>query len=376
MDNLNEKLLDFQVLQQTKWLRLSNQEVKNILQRLTTLDLQLEQRVLSASTALQNYRFKLIKKQVNNLIDAFYTQNVTPFMEDLFKETLETAYDIENELFRRAIPVVIETITPNIGVLLLAEKLTEYKSNFLDNVLTTLTGNEKRIVNDIIINGTLQGLTPSQIVQALRGAANVPSVSNRQTSKRALALYTRTLITDATNQARQTVWENNSDIISAVRWVSTLDTSTSTVCRGRDGRIGPVSLNVEFNPPKGARLLHPPMVRPAAHVACRSTTVAVVKKWDEFPEVSDKLDKQTRASMNGQVPAEETYYKWLERQPVEVQKQVLGKNRYRLWKSGQIKADQFHDPEGRLLTLAELRRQQPQVFEQLGIKGFKQPQRG
>ena len=63
-----------------------------------------------------------------------------------------------------------------------------------------------------------------------------------------------------------------------------------------------------------------------------------------------------RASMNGQVPANTTYYQWLQRQNAAVQREVLGPRRYDMWKNGDITIDKFHNERGRWLTLDQLKR--------------------
>jgi len=80
---------------------------------------------------------------------------------------------------------------------------------------------------------------------------------------------------------------------------------------------------------------------------CRSTTVAVVKE--------PLFNATTRSSLQGQVDAKITYPQWLKTQPAAAQKEVLGPARYKLWKDGRLKIDQFTDKTGRTLTLDELK---------------------
>jgi len=102
----------------------------------------------------------------------------------------------------------------------------------------------------------------------------------------------RTTVNQVTNTASQTVYKANPDVTEEYRYVATLDSRTSPVCRDLDGQVfkynqGPV---------------------PPQHFGCRSTTVAVVnyKKWGFTPPPVGK-----RASADGPVPANTTYGKWL-----------------------------------------------------------------
>jgi hypothetical protein len=93
--------------------------------------------------------------------------------------------------------------------------------------------------------------------------------------------------------------------------------------------------------------------RPPAHFNCRSTTVPVLKSLKELGLSEREFSTSTRASMNGQVSAKETYSTWFAKQDDKFQKSVLGKGRYELYKSGQVQLDKFAD-NGRTMTLAQL----------------------
>ena len=102
----------------------------------------------------------------------------------------------------------------------------------------------------------------------------------------------RTSINQVANTASQQVYEANQDITKKYRYVATLDTRTSSICRALDGK--------EFEYGKGPT--------PPQHFNCRSTTVPVIdyKELDFIPPPPAK-----RASANGQVPADVSYGNWL-----------------------------------------------------------------
>jgi len=102
----------------------------------------------------------------------------------------------------------------------------------------------------------------------------------------------RTSINQVANAANQQVYEANQDITKKYRYVATLDTLTSSICRALDGQ--------EFPYGKG------PM--PPQHFNCRSTTVPVID-YDELGFTPPPPAK--RASTGGQVPADMSYGDWL-----------------------------------------------------------------
>jgi hypothetical protein len=102
--------------------------------------------------------------------------------------------------------------------------------------------------------------------------------------------------------------------------------------------------------------------RPPAHFNCRSSTTPILKSWRELGFDADELPPGTRASMNGQVPADQDYDTWLRKQPKDVQDDVLGKTKGDLFRAG-LKMDRFVDRKGAELTLDQLRRREKEIWE-------------
>jgi SPP1 gp7 family putative phage head morphogenesis protein len=162
---------------------------------------------------------------------------------------------------------------------------------------------EAKRLNQVVRSGLLSGDTTPEIVRELvgnlkkdqkgslsqllaQGGAATKSANNQ------VMTIVRTTVNQVTNTASQAVYKANPDVTEEYRYVATLDSRTSPVCRDLDGQVfkynqGPV---------------------PPQHFGCRSTTVAVVnyKKWDFTPPPAGR-----RASVGGPVPANTTYGKWL-----------------------------------------------------------------
>ncbi len=162
---------------------------------------------------------------------------------------------------------------------------------------------EAKRLNQVVRSGLLSGETTTDIVKELvgnlrkdqkgslsqllaQGGAATKSANNQ------VMTIVRTTVNQVTNTASQTVYKANPDVTEEYRYVATLDSRTSPVCRDLDGQVfkynqGPV---------------------PPQHFGCRSTTVAVVnyKKYGFTPPPAGK-----RASVGGPVPANTTYGKWL-----------------------------------------------------------------
>jgi SPP1 gp7 family putative phage head morphogenesis protein len=99
---------------------------------------------------------------------------------------------------------------------------------------------------------------------------------------------------------------------------------------------------------------------------CRSTTIPILSKEFDF------LSKgRTRSAEFGPVSKETSYYDWLKRQSKEDQFDVLGESRGKLFREGGMSAERFRelqfDRNFEPLTLAEMRRLEPQAFERAGL---------
>lgn len=174
--------------------------------------------------------------------------------------------------------------------------------------------------SQVVRNGLLTGETTPSIAKRLIG--NLQFGEEARTVKQLIAAggqstavannqvmaLVRTSINQVANTASQQVYEANQDITKKYRYVATLDTRTSSICRALDGR--------EFSYGQG------PM--PPQHFNCRSTTVPVI---DYEGLGFSPPPPARRASMDGQVPANQSYGDWLSKQSKETQEEVLGKGK-------------------------------------------------
>jgi hypothetical protein len=89
------------------------------------------------------------------------------------------------------------------------------------------------------------------------------------------------------------------------------------------------------------------------HFNCRSVSTPVTRSWRELGIDMDDMPPGTRASMDGQVPADLTYADWLAKQSAARQDEVLGPVRAKLFRSG-VPMTKFYDDKGQWLTLPQL----------------------
>lgn len=210
---------------------------------------------------------------------------------------------------------------------------------------------QQEIIRQLNI-GQAAGETVDQLVERIQGS-KVAKYTNGVFGRirRNVESTVRTAVAHVSNATRDDTYDENNDVIQGVMIVATLDNRTTPMCRAQDGRVYPVGQGW----------------RPPGHWNCRTTTVPVLKSWEELGIDLNEAPEGTRAAMNGQVPEAITYEDWLAAQPEDVQDEVLGTTRADLFRSGKITIDQFVDDKGRQLTLEELARQEGLNTEEAGL---------
>jgi SPP1 gp7 family putative phage head morphogenesis protein len=161
-----------------------------------------------------------------------------------------------------------------------------------------LTGEPTPAIAKRLIGSLQFGEEAKTVRQLIAAGGQATAVADNQV----IALI-RTSINQVANTASQQVYEANQDITPRYRYVATLDTRTSAICRALDGK--------EFEYGKG------PM--PPQHFNCRSTTVPIID-----PDILPPSTTATRASKDGQVPINQSYGEWLSNQSRSVQADALG----------------------------------------------------
>jgi len=203
---------------------------------------------------------------------------------------------------------------------------------------------ERKRLERVIREGIAAGKTHSEIALEVR-RGNVHSIT-RQQSKSLVVTAT----TSVTAQSDLAVYRMNRHLLKGWQYVAVLDDRTTMTCAHRDGNIYDVD-NVEMLPP--------------AHYRCRSTTVPVLKSWDDLLKSEtltalqrrkiEELPEDVLHFYDGAQPDKEGYHEWLRRQPQAVQLRHLGDyERVKLFQSGKIHLSQFEEGD-RALKLNELK---------------------
>lgn len=274
----------------------------------------------------------------------------------LFSE-YEAAYEIR--ALRAPVPPAVRLQVPLEGVkaeqVYAAAMARPFQGRVLAGWMANLEQSRAALVRNAVRLGFVEGRTVPEIVRSIRGSRTLNYADGLLAKpRRELEAVVRTAISHTAQTARQLTYDANADIVKALKWVSTLDSRTSPMCRVRDGLDytatvphRPIGHKVPWGDGPG-RL----------HFNCRSVSVPVLKSWRELGLDVDDVPPATRASMDGQVPADTTYGQWLARQSAARQDEILGPERAKLLRAGDVTFDKFYDDRGRWLTLDQLRRRE------------------
>lgn len=207
---------------------------------------------------------------------------------------------------------------------------------------------------EAIQTGMSEGETVEQMTRRIRGEVvkraswktidgkrrYVPGVYQGgvfETTSREAETLARTAVAHVSNQAREAFYAENAGLIKGFQRVETLDGDTCLICGADDGHV--------YGPDE-------PRPQLPEHPRCRGVYVPVTKSWRELGINREELPASTRASMDGQVPENETFDDRLAKMAPNRQDAVLGPTRGRLYREGLPLVDMVAG--GKVIPLAKL----------------------
>src|SRR6056300_1496665 len=208
--------------------------------------------------------------------------------------------------------------------------------------IASISLSQQRRIKDIIKKGMMENLAVNQIAKNVGNSIDLPSAQ--------LKTLTRTAITETSTSISNATYKLNEDVIDGYQYVATLDARTSLICGRLDGKV------FRLDDKRG--------IRPPQHFNCRSTTVPIVKSYEDLRDTKSsriskrrlsRVSKSKRASLNGQVPSETNFAKFLSEQDYDFKLAVLGdKRRVEIFNTGKLKFNQFSTKDGRLVSISKL----------------------
>lgn len=207
---------------------------------------------------------------------------------------------------------------------------------------------QQETLGDIVrrVRGTQQGFirqdpdTGQFVPQGTRGADVRPRFVGgvlNQTTRETEAIV-RTAINHTATQGHLETYRANRDVTKTYTYTAVLDARTTQICMGLDGRTWAYD--------------EPGRKEPPQHFGCRSILTPNVD-WDGLGV--EPPDTGTRASADGQVPADTTYEDWLRDQDKATQVEILGEDRANLFRANRIGLRDLVKGDNRRRSVDELR---------------------
>lgn len=368
MATVNERLADEAIRHAVYFDRYTRGVVNRLIALLNRVDANLAaelQRALQDVTPsdFRIDRLESLMTSVRQINAQLYSQIGMELTAEI-RRAVEYELGYQLELFDDVLPAQIKPMFSAITVeqAYAAAMARPFQGRLLRDVLTEMGEDKARRVRRAIAEGYAQGKTTPEIVRSIRGTRALQYRDGIiEMDRRHVETITITALHSTAATARDQLYEANADLIKAVVWTSTIDLLTTPECRIRDGKRYTLDRKpVGHSIPWGAG--------PARlHMRCRSVSVPVTKSWRELGVDIDEFEPATRASMDGQIPAETTYPQWLAKQSAARQDDVLGPTRGKLLREGGLKVEEMYGNRGQWLTLDQLRARDAEAFRKAGV---------
>lgn len=366
-ESVNERLADEAVRHAVYFDRFSNGVVRRIISLLNRTDRDLSAQLIAALERLPAESFSV--ERLESLLSSVRELNRQAYMAvdlELTKELKEyVAYEVgyQHQLFENVLPVQVSFARVSVEQVYSAAYSMPFRGKLLREWASKIEADRMVRIRDTIRIGYVEGRTTSQIVQSIMGTrARGYEDGVIEIDRRNARAVVQTALSHTAGVTRDRFYSENSDLIKSTAWLSTIDLSTTPECRIRDR----LQYTTTDHKPIGHKI--PWLSGPGRlHFCCRSTSTPITKSWKELGIDLPEMDPSTRASLDGQIPADMTYAAWLKKQPASRQDDVLGPTRGKLFREGNLPMERFYSDKGKYLSLAELRERDAEAFKRAGL---------
>lgn len=392
MKTANEELADALIRHQIYLLRYSGYVRNQIIALLNRSEEDLATKIRGYSPGdglsdpVEFQRMKALQAAVGKLrqeawgeVDAFFSQQ----MKDL---TYQEPITLRN-IVDTTIPVTVSTVVPSAPLLKAMVTAKPFEGRIMADWVDTLATDDIRRMENAIQLGMVAGEPMDTIAKRVVGSGSLKgSDGTTELTRRQVQAVTRTAVQHIANNARNEFFKENSDLFSMERFVATLDSRTTPVCRAEDGKQYPVgkgpipplhygcrSLRVAVFNSKllGSRPANPTTEKLLVEEFASENGLGDISSRDELPRGNkgkyDAWAQKRIRQLVGPIPAESTYQTWLEKQSSAFQDDVLGLAKGKLFRDGKLPLDKFVDHNGNEMTLKDLAKQHADAFRAAGL---------
>lgn len=387
----NEQFLDAMIRQQIYLLRLSKGTQDKVVELLRKVDGDLAAKIRAAGidggispTTLK--RLNILKDYLGSARAKTWDDVNELWVKDILA-LAEKQPEILRGLMKTVSPVELNVVMPAPETLKAIVGTHPFEGRTLKEWGDSLKKTELQKISDQLNIGMVQGESSSALARRIVGSYELGGVDGvTEVTRRNAMAITRTAVNAVMNAVNRDFFNSNAEYFKGERFVATLDSRTTPICRSLDGKVFPVGEG--------------PI--PPLHWNCRSIRVvtldgeALGKRparnytidglLREFTEaegidgVSDRdllprgykgafdtfMQRRIR-ELTGQVAADVDYATWLKRQPAAFQDDILGVTKGKLYRTGQLSLDKFVDAQYNEVSLKDLAKIHGDVFRLAGL---------
>lgn len=381
----NEEILDRYIRHQTYLLRYAGGLRNQVLPTLVSTEKKLYDSIIQwvakaeGNRTLTGARGRAWQREFKDALNGIWMPAWNDILDEVRAQLSELAISeaaTGAAIIEASVPVVIGMTLPPAAQLTAIVNSQPFQGRTLKEWMErTAQADVDRILTAAKI-GITQGQTPTEVARGIIGSRRAKYQDGMaRKAFRDLESVLLTLTNGIQNEAKQALYQANSDIIERELFVATLDARTTLTCASNDGKTfalgtGPIpplhfrcrSLRVPYINPENLRNrgFDPTTEKQLLQEYSQRANIPQVKKRSDLPRgyktKFDEFARKRRRELVGQVPAQTTYNEWLKKQSKEFQDEVLGPTRAEMFRKGDLHLDKFVARDGDVLTLDELRR--------------------
>lgn len=363
MESVNDWLLSENIRHAVDVTRFSNGVVQRIIGRLNALDRRLYAELVEALERLSASSFTVERMEsflgsIRALNAAAYQEIGRELTEELKSFTqYEASY--QAQALQQVLPATVHVASISAEQAFTAAYAQPFRVSKdgavpMAQYLSGLSDARAKMIRDAVSLGYLESETTDQIVRRIRGTRSAKYADGlMEGSRRHIEGMVRTATNHMANVTQQRFLAANEAVVKGWLFHATMDGRTSITCASLNGKVfkvgeGPV---------------------PPRHINCRSAATPVLRSFKEMgldvPEIV--VEGRTRATIDGQIPADTSFSQWLRGKPAKFQDQMLGATRGRLFRENKMDVDRFTNNKGVVYTLDQLRERDAQLFKNAGL---------
>jgi len=338
------------------------------------------------TTGVEMRRLEALVDQIKAIRAPAWVEATSVLKEEMVGLSLAESVAL-NGIVSVVLPVVIETALPSSRMLRSVALARPFQGQILADWAASMEANDLRLIHNAIQLGMTAGESMDVITRRVIGTASMQNADGvNAMTKRQVQAVVRTAVQHVANHSRTAWFNENSDIVTTERFVATLDSRTTPICRATDGKQfplgkGPIpplhwqcrSLRIAVfdGVLLGDRPAKPYVERELVEEYAAANRLGAIKTRAALPRgTKGDYDKWARGAIRSRVgpgPADTTYGKWLKGQSKTFQDDTLGIAKAKLFRDGGLTLDKFVNRNGDELTLAQLAARERAAFLAAGL---------